>query len=138
MAEIATGTVESTVSDWAAPVVGGLVSAAVDTAGRDYDVYTGNKIADTSDLQSSAFTGISGLATPQAVTNATTERLRNLRMQVPRLVISSPPPAHIPPQLPPISLAVYLIFKQVNSRQGSMRPKPTQVVPSMQVLYPLV
>ena len=72
MAEIATGTVESTVSDWAAPVVGGLVSAAVDTAGRDYDVYTGNKIADTSDLQSSAFTGISGLATPQAVTNATT------------------------------------------------------------------
>lgn len=71
MAGIATGTVESTVSDWAAPVVGGLVSAAVDTAGRDYDVYGGNKVADTSDLQSKAFTGIGGLATPTSVTNAT-------------------------------------------------------------------
>jgi hypothetical protein len=71
MAEIATGTVESTVSDWAAPVVGGLVSAAVDTAGRDYDPYTGAKVAGTSDLQSSAFTGIGGLAAPQAVTDAT-------------------------------------------------------------------
>jgi hypothetical protein len=72
MAEIATGVVESTVSDWAAPVVGGLISAAVDTAGRDYDVYGGNKVAGTSDLQNSAFTGISGLAAPAAVTNATT------------------------------------------------------------------
>jgi hypothetical protein len=72
MAGIATGVVESTVSDWAAPVVGGLVSAAVDTAGRDYDVYGGNKVAGTSDLQNSAFTGISGLAAPTAVSNATT------------------------------------------------------------------
>ena len=71
MAEIATGTVESTVSDWAAPVVGGLVSAAVDTAGREYDPYAGAKVAGTSDLQSSAFTGIGGLAAPQAVTDAT-------------------------------------------------------------------
>lgn len=72
MAEIATGTVESTVSDWAAPVVGGLVSAAIDTAGQDYQVYGGNKVADASDLQTKAFTGISGLAAPQAVSNATT------------------------------------------------------------------
>ena len=71
MATIATGVTEQTVSDWAAPVVGGLVSAAVDTAGRDYDVYGGNKVADTSDLQGSAFTGIAGLATPTSVTNAT-------------------------------------------------------------------
>jgi bisphosphoglycerate-dependent phosphoglycerate mutase len=72
MAEIATGTVESTVSDWAAPIVGGLVGAAVDTAGQDYQLYGGNKVADTSNLQSSAFTGISGLAAPQAVSDATT------------------------------------------------------------------
>ena len=72
MATIATGVTEQTVSDWAAPVVGGLVSAAVDTAGRDYDLYGGNKVADTSDLQGKAFTGIGSLATPTAVTNATT------------------------------------------------------------------
>jgi hypothetical protein len=72
MATIATGVTEQTVSDWAAPVVGGLVSAAVDTAGRDYDVYGGNKVADTSDLQSKAFTGIGSLAAPTAVSNATT------------------------------------------------------------------
>jgi hypothetical protein len=72
MAGIATGTVESTVSDYAAPIVGGLLSAATDTAGQDYQVYGGNKVADTSNLQSSAFTGISGLAAPTAVTNATT------------------------------------------------------------------
>jgi len=72
MAEIATGTVESTVSDWAAPVVGGLVSAAIDTAGQDYQVYGGNKVADASDLQTKAFTGIDSLAAPQSVTDATT------------------------------------------------------------------
>ena len=72
MATIATGVTEQTVSDWAAPVVGGLVSAAVDTAGRDYDLYGGNKVADTSELQGKAFTGIGSLATPTAVTNATT------------------------------------------------------------------
>jgi hypothetical protein len=62
MADIASGTVETTVSPWAAPVVGGLVSAAVDTAGRDYDVYGQPKVAGTSDLQNQAFTGIQGLA----------------------------------------------------------------------------
>ena len=71
MATIATGTVENTVSDWAAPVVGGLVGAAVDTAGQEYQVYGGNKVADTSNLQTNAFTGIGSLAAPQAVTNAT-------------------------------------------------------------------
>jgi hypothetical protein len=72
MATIATGSLENTVSDWAAPVVSGLVSAAIDTAGQDYQAYGGNKVADTSDLQTSAFTGISSLAAPQAVTDATT------------------------------------------------------------------
>lgn len=71
MATIATGSVENTVSDWAAPVVGGLIGAAVDTAGQDYQVYGGNKVADTSDLQNKAFTGIGGLAAPSAVTDAT-------------------------------------------------------------------
>ncbi|NBW69556.1 MAG: hypothetical protein EBR47_12995 [Betaproteobacteria bacterium] len=77
MATIATGSVENTVSNWAAPVVGGLVGAAVDTAGQDYQVYGGNKVADASDLQSNAFTGINSLATPTAVTNATTD-LQNI------------------------------------------------------------
>jgi len=71
MTGIATGTVESTVSDWAAPVVGGLVSAAVDTAGENYQGYGGQKVADASDLQTNAFTGINSLAIPSSVTNAT-------------------------------------------------------------------
>lgn len=72
MADIAAGTVETTVSPWAAPVVGGLVSAAIDTAGQDYQVYGGNQVADTSDLQQKAFTGIDSLTTPSSVNNATT------------------------------------------------------------------
>lgn len=73
MATIATGTVENTVSDWAAPIVGGLMSAAVDTAGQDYQVYGAPKVAATSDLQSKAFTGIDNLAVPSAVNTATTD-----------------------------------------------------------------
>jgi hypothetical protein len=73
MTGIATGTVESTVSDWAAPVVGGLVSAAVDTAGQDYQGYGGQKVADASDLQTNAFTGINSLTVPSSVTNATND-----------------------------------------------------------------
>lgn len=69
MAEIATGTVESTVSDWAAPVVGGLVSAAVDTAATPYQVYADPKVALTSDLQNQAFTGIQNLAMPTAASS---------------------------------------------------------------------
>lgn len=72
MADIASGTVETTVSPWAAPVVGGLVSAAVDTAGQDYQVYGGNQVAGTSDLQQKAFTGIDSLTTPSSVGSATT------------------------------------------------------------------
>ncbi len=72
MATIATGSLENTVSDWAAPVVGGLVSAAIDTAGQDYQAYKGNKVADTSDLQTSAFKGIDSLTVPKAITDATT------------------------------------------------------------------
>jgi bisphosphoglycerate-dependent phosphoglycerate mutase len=70
MADIATGVVEQTVSDWAAPVVGGLVGAAVDTAARGYDVYAQPKVALASDLQNQAFTGIQGLAMPTSVTTA--------------------------------------------------------------------
>lgn len=70
MADIASGTVETTVSPWAAPVVGGLVGAAVDTAGRDYEVYSQPKIAAQSDLQTQAFSGIQGLAMPSAATTA--------------------------------------------------------------------
>lgn len=70
MADIASGTVETTVSPWAAPVVGGLVGAAIDTAGRDYDVYGQPKIAAESDLQTKAFSGIQNLAMPTAATTA--------------------------------------------------------------------
>ena len=70
MADIASGTIETTVSPWAAPIVGGLVGAAVDTAGRDYDVYGQPKVAGTSDLQTQAFSGIQGLAMPTAATTA--------------------------------------------------------------------
>lgn len=72
MAEIATGNIESTVSDWAAPIVGGMVSAAVDTAGQDYQTYSGDQVAGTSDLQNKAFTGIDSLTTPSSISNATT------------------------------------------------------------------
>jgi hypothetical protein len=72
MAEIATGTIESTVSDWAAPVVGGLISAAIDTAGTPYQVYTEPKVALESDLQTQAFSGIENLAMPSAATDAQT------------------------------------------------------------------
>ena len=68
MTTIATGTVENTVSDWAAPIVGGLMSAAVDTAGQDYQVYGAPKVAATSDLQSKAFTGIDGSFVPVSET----------------------------------------------------------------------
>lgn len=71
MTTIATGAYEDTVSDYAAPVVGGLLGAAIDTAGQDYQLYGGNKVANTSALQNQAFTGISSLAAPTAVTNAT-------------------------------------------------------------------
>lgn len=70
MADIASGTIETTVSPWAAPVVGGLVGAAVDTAGRDYEVYKDPKVALTSDLQSKAFSGIENLTMPTAATTA--------------------------------------------------------------------
>lgn len=72
MADIASGTVETTVAPWAAPVVGGLVGAAVDTAGRGYDVYGQPKVAATSDLQNQAFSGIQSLAMPTAATTAET------------------------------------------------------------------
>lgn len=70
---VATGVQENTVSNWAAPVVGGIVNAAVDAAANPYQVYGGNTVAGASDLQNKAFTGIQGLTQPNtAQTNATT------------------------------------------------------------------
>lgn len=68
--DLVTGASETTVSDWAAPYVGGLVGAAADTASRGYDVYSQPKVALASDLQSQAFSGIQGLATPTAAASA--------------------------------------------------------------------
>jgi hypothetical protein len=69
----ATSATENTVSNWAAPVVGGIINAAVDYAANPYQVYGGNLVAGASDLQNKAFTGIQQLAQPNAAqTNATT------------------------------------------------------------------
>jgi len=70
---VATGVRENTVSNWAAPVVGGIVNAAVDFAANPYQVYGGNLVAGPSALQSSAFSGIQNLTVPNmAQTNAGT------------------------------------------------------------------
>jgi hypothetical protein len=70
---ITTGVRENTVSDWAAPVVGGIVNAAVDVASNPYQVYGGNKVAGASDLQTKAFTNVQNLTNPNtAQTNAGT------------------------------------------------------------------
>ena len=61
---VATGATESTVSNWAAPVVGGIVNAAVDVAGNPYQVYGGQTVAGPSDLQNKAFSGIQNLTRP--------------------------------------------------------------------------
>jgi hypothetical protein len=61
---VATGVRETTVSDWAAPVVGGIVNAAVDVAANPYQVYGGNLVAGASDLQNKAFTNVQNLTSP--------------------------------------------------------------------------
>ena len=73
VAPAATGATETTVSNWAAPVVGGIINAAVDASGNPYQVYGGQRVAGASDLQNKAFTGIQGLQGPNTVqTNAGT------------------------------------------------------------------
>jgi hypothetical protein len=73
VAPVATSVQESTVSNWAAPVVGGIVNAAIDAAGNPYQVYGGKTVAGASDLQNKAFTGVQNLTGPNtAQTNATT------------------------------------------------------------------
>jgi hypothetical protein len=73
VAPAATGITEKTVSNWAAPVVGGIVNAAVDYAANPYQVYGGQTVAGPSELQNQAFSGIQGLTVPNAAqTNATT------------------------------------------------------------------
>jgi len=70
---VATGVRETTVSDWAAPVVGGIINSAVDYASNPYQIYGGNTVAGASDLQNKAFTGIQQLTQPNtAQTNAGT------------------------------------------------------------------
>jgi hypothetical protein len=70
---VATGATEATVSNWAAPVVGGIVNAAVDVAANPYQVYGGKTVAGPSNLQNQAFTGIQQLTQPNtAQTNAGT------------------------------------------------------------------
>lgn len=61
---VTTGVRETTVSDWAAPVVGGIINSAVDVASNPYQIYGGNTVAGASDLQNKAFTGIQQLTQP--------------------------------------------------------------------------
>ena len=69
----ATGVTESTVSNWAAPVVGGIINSAVDYASNPYQVYGGQTVAGPSALQNQAFSGIQNLTVPNAAqTNAAT------------------------------------------------------------------
>jgi len=70
---VATGVRETTVSDWAAPVVGGIINSAVDYASNPYQIYGGATVAGPSNLQNQAFTGIQNLTVPNAAqTNAGT------------------------------------------------------------------
>jgi hypothetical protein len=69
----ATGATETTVSNWAAPVVGGIIQRGLEIAGEPYQVYGGNLVAGSSDLQNKAFSGIQGLTQPNTTqTNAAT------------------------------------------------------------------
>jgi hypothetical protein len=73
VAPAATGVTESTVSNWAAPVVGGIINSAVDYASNPYQVYGGQTVAGPSNLQNQAFSGIQQLTQPNtAQTNAAT------------------------------------------------------------------
>jgi len=69
----ATGATESTISNWAAPIVGGVIQRGLEIAGQPYQTYGGAQVAGASDLQKNAFTGIQGLTQPNATqTNAAT------------------------------------------------------------------
>jgi len=74
---VATGAVESTVSNWAAPVVGGIVNAAVDVAGNPYQVYGGQTVAGPSNLQNQAFSGIQNLTLPNTSQTNAANNLQN-------------------------------------------------------------
>jgi hypothetical protein len=69
----ATGATETTVSNWAAPAVGGIMQRGLEIAGQPYQVYGGAQVAGSADLQNKAFSGIQGLTQPNAAqTNAAT------------------------------------------------------------------
>jgi len=69
----ATGATETTISNWAAPIVGGVIQRGLEIAGQPYQTYGGAKVAGASDLQKNAFAGIQGLTQPNAAqTNAAT------------------------------------------------------------------
>jgi hypothetical protein len=74
---VATGATESTVSNWAAPVVGGIVNAAVDVAGNPYQVYGGQTVAGPSNLQNQAFSGIQNLTLPNTSQTNAANNLQN-------------------------------------------------------------
>jgi hypothetical protein len=69
----ATGATETTVSNWAAPAVGGIIQRGLEISGQPYQVYGGAQVAGAGDLQKNAFSGIQGLTQPNAAqTNAGT------------------------------------------------------------------
>ena len=69
----ATGATETTISNWAAPIVGGTIQRGLEVAGQPYQTYGGALVAGASDLQKNAFSGIQGLTQPNtSQTNAGT------------------------------------------------------------------
>jgi hypothetical protein len=74
----ATGATETTVSNWAAPVVGGIIQRGLEIAGQPYQVYGGAQVAGSSDLQNKAFSGIQGLTQPNAAQNNATANMQDV------------------------------------------------------------
>jgi hypothetical protein len=74
----ATGATETTVSNWAAPVVGGIIQRGLEIAGQPYQVYGGAQVAGSSDLQNKAFSGIQGLTQPNATQNNAATNMQNV------------------------------------------------------------
>jgi hypothetical protein len=74
----ATGATETTVSNWAAPVVAGVIQRGLEIAGQPYQTYGGAQVAGASDLQKNAFTGIQGLTQPNTSQSNAATNMQNV------------------------------------------------------------
>jgi len=74
----ATGATETTVSNWAAPAVGGIIQRGLEIAGQPYQTYGGAQVAGAGDLQKNAFSGIQGLTQPNAAQTNAANNMQNV------------------------------------------------------------